>query len=178
MVGVGNSYFQSQESANTLEKFFNEESIPDNQSPSFLDLQATILRIRFKQQGKIADITRAIEAADEAWRLEPLPDRIGNRGFLRGHRFERFRDTRDLSQAIAYLSEALDLMPDGSRERFTYQTLLGYWLCQRYRRFKAFEDLEKAIAHICATLQQTSRGDTRRLEQLQNLSSILSDHYH
>ncbi|KAJ1300095.1 hypothetical protein OPQ81_002577 [Rhizoctonia solani] len=118
-------------------------------------------RSRFRRNGELDEINKAIEYGHRALILTPeehpdLRHRYASLGVSYGTRFRHFGDLDDLEQAVKHDGRALKLTPDGDPDLPDRHDRVSYHI--RFTHLEDLNDIEKAISHLSYALDLTPKG--------------------
>ncbi|KAJ7110931.1 CHAT domain-containing protein [Mycena epipterygia] len=144
---------------------------------------ANTLRIRFEQQGNLADINEAIDLNRVALLLRPTPHphrstSLTNLAIVVGLRFNHRGDQHDIDEAIALHTEALALRTDGHPERAKSLNNLAAAIETRFIHRGDAEDIDKVIELGRRALEFRPPGHPDRSGALSNLAGAISARFH
>ncbi|KAF8155885.1 CHAT domain-containing protein [Crassisporium funariophilum] len=133
---------------------------------------------RFREQGKLSDLSLAIEYKQEALSLSPSghPGRFMSLNNLAADvsaRYDVLGEIKDLDQAITYHNEALSLCPPGHSFREISLYNLSVVLSSRFSNSGQIEDLNQLILYRREAASQSLAGQPLRNEFVRNLLESL-----
>ena len=160
----------------------------DPRRPALLRTYANTLLKRFERTGRTAkgDIDNVIALKEEALRFTPETDpdmrvRLEGLGEAFQWRYESFQSTTDLisaktdlNEAIRLKTAALNLTPEGQKNRPFYLNSLGTAIHRRFQLYGLLEDLNQ---EICLLRQAMSEGPKNPGVCQTNLGSALRSRY-
>ena len=137
-----------------------------------------VLLRRYRAQGRVQDLDRALELWRQAVKLTPpdspkLPGYLNNLGAGLSGRYERAGRLEDLEEAIGVYRRAVELTPVGSPDMPGYLNNLGTGLSGRYERAGRPEDLEEAIGVYRRAVKLTPADSPNLRIYLNNLDARL-----
>ena len=141
-----------------------------------------VLLRRYRAQGRVQDLDRALELWRQAVKLTPpdspkLPGYLNNLGAGLSGRYERAGRLEDLEEAIGVYRQAVELTPADSPDMPGYLNNLGNGLRNRYERAGRLEDLEEAIGLYRQAVKLVPADSPDMPGYLNNLGTGLSGRY-
>ncbi|WP_433384830.1 hypothetical protein ACQPZX_24500 [Actinoplanes sp. CA-142083] len=145
--------------------------------PSWCDHLAGALYLRYERTGAVADLDRAVAAAERAAEVaaaggHDLARYLTNQSLVLRSRGERVRSVADLGRAVALAREAAALAGT-PRERAGCLSNLGIALLARAGAASSPADRAEATDVLRAALRTAPDDDDQRRAYLSNLSSAL-----
>ncbi|KAJ7182263.1 CHAT domain-containing protein [Mycena crocata] len=149
--------------------------------PNYLVGLGTALFHRFEQCGEASDITKSVNAMEDAVLFTPdgpeRPSRLNNLAAALCSRFERCGDLDDLNRSVSIGEDALHLTANGDPNKaFTYNTL-GNSLYARFVRKGNLDDLNRSVLMGEEAVRLTPDGDPQRPKRLNNLANFLQTRF-
>jgi hypothetical protein len=146
---------------------------------------AAVLRDRFGQTGKLADLDEAINAMTTVVRRgagvderDPeLPRYLANIGVLYRVRFETAGDEADIESALSYARAAVRIAPPGLHDRLGFMANLSMALRQRYLWSGERADLDEATRIVGDVVAAAPKDDPELANYRHTFSRMLHSQY-
>jgi tetratricopeptide (TPR) repeat protein len=138
-----------------------------------LDRLRILHRRRFQVSGNRVDLDAAITLHERAISISPRDNRPAQLNVLGSSylaRYDRYRDIRDIDQAVFRHQEAVDLTTD-AHQRIGRLVNLGIALKNRFMATGNISDIDHAISAHKGALSSTQDGDPDRPCRLHNLAT-------
>ena len=140
------------------------------------------LNLRFKWEGSMEDLNRAVDASEDAVKLIPgehsiRPVFLNNLCIVLSCRYDHRGSLDDLNRAIDVAEELVTQTPKWHAGRWSRLNNLGGYLKRRFERLGSIKDLEAAIVALEESVDLIPQDDENRSICQNTFGSLLIDRY-